>query len=376
MNNKRKTKVFIVCAGLGRVYRGYESSLQQTFEALVHEPDLEVKLYKGGGPEGDREEVLWNLPRNSPLAARLSSMTNRPDYWFEHTSFTLSLIPAISRYKPDIVYFAEDTIGRILWRLRRLIRLSSKLVLRNNGPIYPPYLWYDGVQHVNTIIHRIATEHGEPVQKQVFLPEGFDIEPKWRPRDKQYQAALRRRLNLPDDRPILLSVGAVNKGHKRMDYVVGEVTALPEPRPYLVMLGQQDRDTPDIRRQAQERLGEQNFAIRTVPPDEVDQYYEAADLFVLGSTFEGFGRVYVEALAHGLACLAHDNEMTRYIIGDPETVANFKEPGELARLLRQQLALSGREEAQAERHRRAYELFSWDSLKPQYVQMLHKFAMQ
>ena len=44
-----KTKVFLVCSGLGKINRGFESFTQECFVALSSVTKLEVTLFKGGG---------------------------------------------------------------------------------------------------------------------------------------------------------------------------------------------------------------------------------------------------------------------------------------------------------------------------------------
>ena len=169
-----------------------------------------------------------------------------------------------------------------------------------------------------------------------------------------------------------MSVGAVNKWHKRMDYVVREVAALPEPRPYLVLLGQQDEETPDVRALAEDLLGTDNYQIRTVPYRDVAKYYQAADVFVLASLAEGFGRVFLEALSWGLPCLAHDCDIARYVLGASGLRADFEQPGSLMGLLRE--ALSEGDAPSAWRRRDAFQRFIWQQLGPEYVAMIQKCA--
>src|SRR5207244_3262134 len=97
------------------------------------------------------------------------------------------------------------------------------------------------------------------------------------------RAARRERLRLPADRTIVLSVAALNRYHKRLDYLIEEVASLPEPRPFLLMAGQEEEETPGLRSLARERLGEDGHGFRSVPASEVADLYRASDVFVLAS---------------------------------------------------------------------------------------------
>jgi glycosyltransferase involved in cell wall biosynthesis len=71
-----------------------------------------------------------------------------------------------------------------------------------------------------------------------------------------------------------------------------------------------------------ELLGADNFQTRSVALKEVKNYYKIADAFILASLGEGFGRVFLEAMCYGLPCLAHDYEVTRFVL---ETRGIFSE---------------------------------------------------
>jgi glycosyltransferase involved in cell wall biosynthesis len=155
-----------------------------------------------------------------------------------------------------------------------------------------------------------------------------------------------------------------------MDYVVREVADLPEPRPYLLLLGQQEAESPEIIKLGKSLLGEKNFQVRTVNQHEVADYYKVANAFVLASLNEGFGRVFLEAMSHGLPCLTHDYEISRYILGEDGYLADLSVRGSLANLLLRVLAENGSEAKRRLRHQRVYERFSWENLRSSYVDML------
>ena len=193
------------------------------------------------------------------------------------------------------------------------------------------------MHQVNPVCLEQALRAGEPAQKHVMVPYGLRVghSPGIEPDRRR---ALRARLGLPVERPVVLSVGWISRAHKRMHYVVEEVAELPAPRPFLMLLGAIDRSSDEIIRLAHERLGPHGFAARSVPYHEVAPYYAAADGFVLASLSEGFGRVFLEALAHGLPVIAHRHPVMAYVLGEHGLLADLSVEGALARHLRAVLA--------------------------------------
>jgi glycosyltransferase involved in cell wall biosynthesis len=157
-----------------------------------------------------------------------------------------------------------------------------------------------------------------------------------------------------------------------MDYLIREIASLPEPRPYLLLLGQQGAESAEIFQLGNELLGDDNFQIRTVDQNEVTNYYKIADVFVLASLREGLPRVILEAMSHGLPCLMHDYEISRFALGNEGYLANFELPGTLASLIPQALADSNNVSKRLRRHRTVYERFSWETLRPDYVKLIQK----
>jgi glycosyltransferase involved in cell wall biosynthesis len=194
--------------------------------------------------------------------------------------------------------------------------------------------------------------------------------------DPEDRLRARGELGLPLDRRIVLSVGWISAYHKRMDYLIDEIAGLAAPRPYLVMLGAMDERTPPILRQAKEKLGEENFTARSVPYEQVRRYYDAADVFSLCSLREGFGRVYLEALIHGLPCAVHDHAVMRWVLGSEGSFADFSRAGNLTKLLGELLAREPTSEAMTRRRQSVRERFAWESLAPGYFEMFRKTAGQ
>ncbi len=364
-------KVFLVCSGLGNVKRGFESFTQECFDALSQEPELDITLFKGAGKSNNRQTALWNFPRDSSVGIYLGKLTGRGAYFIEQVSFVCSLLPHIYQQQPDVIYFSDGTIGNILWHWRKRTGQRYKLLYSNGGPLSPPFHRWDHVQQVAPIHLQAAVEAGEPLEKQILVPYGIQMDSQLKILSAVEKATLRRKLELPEDLPIVLSVGAINKSHKRMDYLIREVAQLPKPRPYLLILGQQEAESSEIFQLGNQLLEPDRFQIKTVAPHQVADYYQVADVFVLTSLGEGFGRVFLEAMSYGLPCLAHDYEVTQFVLKDDGYLANFQLSGSLANLILQVLTQND-DDSKYHRHQSVYERFSWDRLRSAYVDMMHR----
>jgi len=165
-----------------------------------------------------------------------------------------------------------------------------------------------------------------------------------------------------------------------MDYVIEEMARMPEPRPFLQLLGAIDAASPEIFELGNRLLGPANFSARSVPYEQVADYYRAADCFVLASLKEGFGRVYLESLMHGLPTIGHRHPVIEYVLGDVGITADLSQPGNLAPVLAQVLSdcSSGRESAPSKsaqgRRESVRARFSWPVLAPSYLEMFRASA--
>lgn len=331
-------------------------------------PGLDGQLYKGGGPDGPDEHRLWCLPKFHWPARAIGRLIHRDSYVVEQLSFLPALVRRIRRERPDIIFYSDVNLAMRLERFRESIGVPYALLFSNGGPQEGPFQGCDHVQQVTPFYFDRAVTAGEPPAKMSMVPYGLRVPAGDPDTDPAARAAIRRRLALPEDRPILLSVGAINAYHKRMDYTIREVASLPSPRPYMLLLGEIDQHSPPIQRLAAATLGD-GYAIRSVPYEQVGDYYRAADAFTLASLKEGFGRVYLEALMHGLPVVAHDHPIMRYVVGEEGTFADLSQPGALAAKIREVLSQPPNAAAMARRRQSVRNRFSWDVLRSQYFAM-------
>jgi 1,2-diacylglycerol 3-alpha-glucosyltransferase len=362
--------VFFACTGLGRINRGYETFTHECFQALQGDPGLDLYLFKGAGKSSPRETALLNLHRGTPLANFLANMFRKDAYFFEQFTFFLSFLPYVIIRKPVIIFYSDFILGTFLWNLRHKLGLKYKLIFSNGAPNGPPFTRCDLVQQLLPCFLKRALDAGEPPEKHVLLPYGLKIESDIVYSDEEKQS-LRRKFGVPLDKTIVISVGGVQASHKRMDYLVREMSLLPKGEYFLLILGQFGPETRQIQDLAQ-RLLPDNHIITSVNFDQISDYYAVADLFVLCSLWEGFGRVYIEALRAGLPVLAHDYEVSREVLQKEGIYADFSQKGNLEKIIESVSKNEAVLSDQAAQRRRDFvrETYSWDVLKKRYAQML------
>jgi len=222
-----------------------------------------------------------------------------------------------------------------------------------------------------------ALRAGVQPARQTLIPYASPIPRQPRILSTEERTTLRKKLRLSPQKLIVLSVGMLSSTHKRMDYLIQEIRALPEPRPYLVMLGQAAGfETEKIKALAERLLGPEQYCISSVSTEQVQDYYWSADIFALASLTEGLARVFLEALAAGLPCISHDYATTRYVLGENGYLGDLRKPGALAMKVVEAIQERNDPNLCAARHRDAYERFSWDRLAPQYAAMLRRVAQE
>jgi 1,2-diacylglycerol 3-alpha-glucosyltransferase len=372
----RVPHVLLACAGLDHAHRGYESFARECFEALRDEPGIRIELVKGSGASGPAERALPTLRRDRLPARSLGRALGFRPFRLEGLAFGLSLQPLLTRRRPDIVYLSEWDTARALGLLRRVTRQRFKLLYCNGGFASRGFERFDRVQELTPAGRDWVLEHGADPDKHTVLPLGFELPPRLEPLSEHERLAVRERRGLPPQRQIVVSLAALNRAHKRLDYLIEEIAALDEPRPYLLLAGEPDDETPALRSLAARRLGPDGCSIRTFSLHEVPDVLRACDVFVLASLFEMQGRALIEAAGHGIPCVAHDSPVMRFALGDYGLFGDLTATGTVVRLLGELAAMSP--EALRARldsaHKHVYERFSWDRLRPRYVELFSAVA--
>jgi 1,2-diacylglycerol 3-alpha-glucosyltransferase len=368
--------VLLVCSGLDHAHRGFETFARECFAALREDPAVRIELIKGSGARGPGERSLPTPTRDNPLVRGVASVVGKQAFRLEAFAFGLELVPVLLSRQPDVVYTSEWDTARVLARLRDRTRSRFKVLLSNGGFASTGFEHLDHVQELTPGALEYVLARGANPARHTVLPLGFHIDPELLTAVPEERDALRARLGLPAKRKIVISVAAINRHHKRIDYLIEELAVVPEPRPFLLLVGQPEPETPGILELARSRLGAGNYDFRTVPAREIPELLRSSDLFVLASLEETQGRALIESAAAGVECIAYDNPVMRFALGEHGIYGDLGREGELARLFS---AHANGEFGPAPKrrlaaHRHVYERFSWHRLRPRYVELLTTLA--
>jgi 1,2-diacylglycerol 3-alpha-glucosyltransferase len=368
-------RVYFPCTGLGRQRRGFETFTRSCAAALRGEPGLEITVFGGGGPDSRPDErTVPNAPRDGLIARAVGSLTRRDPYFVEQATFFAAFLPRLVAAPPDVVYFADLSLGNACWHWRRISGQRFRLLFYNGGATTKPFTRCDLVQQVSPEHFDSALARGERADHQVLLPHGVDVADDFVPPTSAQRAAARQELGIAPSRPLLLSVGMLDMEVKRMDYVIREVASFGATRPHLLLAGATARQTPEVLALGRELLGPDDFTARTLSRADMALAYRAADAFTLASLREGFGLAMLEALAAGLPCIVHDTPNTRYLCGPHAERADLRTSGALAVRLAAAFAERGDPQAMRARHEWVRSRFSWGALRGRYAELLRACA--
>ena len=139
------------------------------------------------------------------------------------------------------------------------------------------------------------------------IPGGVDVNAFFPLKPDQDLSTLRRELQLPTDRPILLTVRRLEArmGLENLILAAGQIVRRCPKLDFLMVIGGKGSMEKKLNALIEQSdLEDKVRLIGMIPRDTLPSYYRAADVFVLPTlSIEGFGLVTVEALATGVPVL-------------------------------------------------------------------------
>ena len=153
-------------------------------------------------------------------------------------------------------------------------------------------------------------------EKFEVIPPGVDLE-IFKPSEKD--RVLLNELSLPDDSRIILTVCRLSH-EKNLEMLINALNRINIKNTYLVIVGD------GLERPYLERLVKQLNLINKVRfvgiRKDVERFYSIADVFVMPSKYEGFGQVFLEAMASGVPCIGLMPDYPTIIVACDEIIGD------------------------------------------------------
>ncbi len=358
-----KLRVAIACAGLGRVRRGFETFAEDLFRQLQGAGSIDAVLFKGAGKATPTEFPLWNIPRSSPVWSL--SLGYLDPYIGEQLTFAVSLLRRMKTEPFDIVHVSDCQVASLVAHFMNDGWHRPRILFSNGGPMAPAdYHRFDFIHQVNPVELERAVSYGISPARMNLVPYGVDV----RRYNPTVQGTMRDRLGIPEEAFVVLTVGA-HGTHKRLGFLIRQMRTLNE-RAHLLVVGQPSSSEWEALHKLGRQLLGGRVSFLALAHEEMPNVYASVDLYVHSSLYEGFGIVFLEAMAAGLPVVHHDEKSMNWIVGSGGVAVDMTDPTALSKVIHQLLVDSNLVKSiSLEARRRAEGNFSWDHLLPRYVDM-------
>jgi 1,2-diacylglycerol 3-alpha-glucosyltransferase len=340
---KGQLTITVASSGLGHVARGIEAWANDLALAL-DERGLPVTLCKGGGvAERPFERVIPCWQRGASKTKRLLQILPRHGSWriglgsgyeIEQLTFTSRLIRLLRRERADILHVQDPFIAILAQRARKLGLIRTRTILAHGTE--EPLSFLRRIEY----LQHLAPWHLEQARNAGVWKPAWTAIPNFI--DTTLFApgrcdALRAELNIPQDGLVVLSVAAIKRQHKRVDYLVSEIARLRKKSPnlpvWLVVAGGMEPQTEEVIAEGKRLLGDRVRFLVRFPRSRMPDLCRAADVFCLGSLLEMMPIALLEATASGLPCVVNRQAVMQWMIGPGGEAIDMSVPGALAATL-------------------------------------------
>ncbi|HEY9614644.1 glycosyltransferase [Allocoleopsis sp.] len=309
-NNENKITVHLWVPNLFEFKGGIQVYLQDILQAFTHHfPNVSLLIF----------DKLDQCQPDSTFATKNISFrfSGTVPKILQTCHFALSLILGAVRERPKVILCGHIHFSPVALWIQRLTKIPYWIIVYGTDAWDVQDAWKvkalhsaDKIISISTYTRdRLIKEQGLPSEKISLLPVTFDAQRfKLSPKPNY----LLQRYRLEAQQPILLTVGRLAScdRYKGYDQIL---QALPEirqqfPNIHYILVGQGD-DVPRLEQLINQLdLQECVTFAGFVPDEELCDHYNLCDVFVMPSKGEGFGIVYLEALACGKPTLGGNQD--------------------------------------------------------------------
>jgi glycosyltransferase involved in cell wall biosynthesis len=278
----------------------------------------------------------------------------------------LRLVPSrLPTQRPEVRIFWEQAIQP--WALRRAgVHDLSFLYYPHSFPgskrLYLRTFTRLSVQRARRVI-AISEHTRRDVARQYGVPLGrieriyYGLDPVFQPLPAGEVHAFRIRRELPER--FILFVGTLEP-RKNVVRLVEAYSQLPSSCPPLMLVGGKGWLYDEIFRRVEAlKLTDRVHFVGYVPGKELPWWYNAADLFVYPSVFEGFGLPPLEAMACGTPVITSNVSSLPEVVGQAGLLVDPNDAQALAEAMERVLSSPGRRESMRAHGLEQASRFSW-----------------
>lgn len=359
-------KILFALSGLHRFGRGAEVVFESVAQHIAARGEHEVTLVGSGEAQSDRAYEFIHVPAVS--RERFERWPKVPflrhEFMYEELTFAtrLAILPEVAQ--ADVTMTCSYPYTNWALRQRRFgKRRPPHVFVTQNGDwparqrgAEPRFFSCEGLICTNPLYFQRNRDRWN----STLIPNGIDPS-RFRPGPPQ-----KKELGLPTDRPVVLMVSALDP-EKRVIEAMHAMANVPDA--HLVIAG----DGPlrdEVDRLASDILPGR-FTRRTFRHEQMPDLYRSADLFLHTKIRESFGNVYIEALSCGTPIVAHEDEVTRWILGEHAVLVDSEFQEVLAAAIRETLSQS---RAGSDASDWAYQRYSWEVVAARYSEFLEEVA--
>lgn len=298
---KNKTFIHLWVPNLFEFKGGIQIYLQDVLRTLNDEfPRLSLLVF---------DKLDSHQPKNSFDSPQISFLFSGNTLRYLQTlHFTIKLILGALKNRPNLILCGHINFAPVAFLIYRITTVPYWII------VYGTEVWdvqesskIKALQAANQIIsissytrERLINEQKISLEKISLLPVTFDAD-RFKISSKPYY--LLKRYGLQVQQPIILTVGRLSSfdRYKGYDQILKSLPKIRHeiPNIHYILVGKGD-DRPRIEQLiSQLNLQECVTLAGFVADDELCDHYNLCDVFAMPSKGEGFGIVYLEALACG-----------------------------------------------------------------------------